>query len=196
MSDPLNDPVVENEGDGAAVAPEGLGELTELPGGGYRVTFRRHYEKPVEDLWEAITAPEGLDSWYPAKLRHGSEVGSKVTETFESVDGTPPPEAPPGVVTAFEPPNVFEMRIDGPQESEYPGMVGTQVIRMEARPGAYDGSSDLTFTHELESKESALTVLPGWHWCLESLGLYMGEDADASQEHHERLVAWYREAAA
>ncbi|HZJ09766.1 MAG TPA: SRPBCC family protein [Trueperaceae bacterium] len=173
-------------------APEGAGQLTQLPNGGYRVTFVRHYERPVEDLWEAITSPEGLDAWYPTKLRHEGVVGSKVTENFESVDGTPPPEAPDGVITAFDPPNVFEMRIDGPAESEYPGMRGTQVIRMEARDGELTSTSELTFVHDLETKESALDVLPGWHWCLEMLALQMGSQGDASKEHHERLREYYK----
>lgn len=183
----------DGQGSQALGEPAGAGSLEQLPGG-YGVTFVRRYERPVEDLWAAITEPEGLDAWYPTKLRHGSAVGSKVTESFESTDGTPPPEAPPGVVTAYEPPNVFEMRIDGPAESEYPGMRGTQTLRMEARPGGYEGSSELTFVHTLEEKEGALSVLPGWHWCLESLALHLGEEADASKEYHERLREWYQAA--
>lgn len=172
-------------------APEGAGQLAQLPAGGYRVTFVRHYERPVEDLWEAITSPDGLDAWYPTKLRHEGVVGSKVTETFESVDGTPPPEAPDGVVTAFDPPNLFEMRIDGPQESEFAGMRGTQTLRMEAESGEQASSSVLTFSHDLEHKEGARDVLPGWHWCLEMLAVHMGSQGDASKEHHDRLREWY-----
>ena len=172
--------------------PQGQGELTRLPNGGYRVTFVRHYERPLEDLWEAITTPDGLDSWYPTKLRHDGVVGSKVTETFESFDGTPPPEAPEGVVTAYEPPSVFEMRVDGPEESEYEGMRGTQTIRMVAKAGVEEDTSFLTFTHDVEHKSSALNVLPGWHWCLESLALHLGGHGDASKENHDRIVGWYR----
>src|SRR5690606_11563874 len=38
---------------------EGAGSLTRT-GNGYRVAFRRAYARPLADLWQAISAPEGL----------------------------------------------------------------------------------------------------------------------------------------
>lgn len=177
--------------EGPRGAPEGAGQLTQLPGGGYRVTFVRQYEQPIEDLWAAISAPEGLDAWYPTKVRHDGVVGSRIIETFESIDGTPPPEVPPGVLSAYDPPHVFEMRVDGPQESEYPGMRGTQTIRMEASEAEGANVSRLVFTHDVETKETAVDVLGGWHWCLESLALHFGEVGDASKAYHDRVRDWY-----
>lgn len=179
--------------------PEGVGRLSQLPNGNFRVTFVREYDRPLEDLWEAISTPDGLDTWYPTKVRHEGVVGSKITETFESEDGTPPEDVPPSTLTAYEPPHVIEMRVNGPAESEYPGMRGLQTIRMEASvdtdpEGAPNGGSRLTFTHDLEYEDSALNVLPGWHWCLEFLALHMGEEGDGSKEFHDRLVEWYETA--
>lgn len=173
------------------VTPEGAGEMARLPGGGYRVTFIRRYERPLEDLWEAITSPEGLDAWYPTKLRHTGRVGDRVTETFESTDGTPPPEVPEGFITEYDPPHVFEMHVDGPEVAEYEGMRGQQTIRMESSAGP-DETSALVFQHDLEHHAGALDVLAGWHWCLESLAMYLGAEGDASKEYHDRLVEWYR----
>src|SRR5690606_32716955 len=132
---------------------DGAGTLTNAPDGGYRVRFVRAYDRPVEDLWAALTEPELLDSWYPPKLRTDGVVGNPVTETFESTDGTPPEPTPPGTLTAYEPPHVFEYRVHGPAEAEYPGMIGEQRIRMEAGPGGHDGESVLTFTHDIEKLE-------------------------------------------
>ena len=134
---------------------DGAGTLTNAPDGGYRVRFVRAYDRPVEDLWAALTEPELLDSWYPTKLRTDGVVGNPVTETFESTDGTPPEPTPPGTLTAYEPPHVFEYRVHGPAEAEYPGMIGEQRIRMEAGPGGHDGESVLTFTHDIEKLEGA-----------------------------------------
>ena len=171
---------------------DGAGTLTNAPDGGYRVRFVRAYDRPVEDLWAALTEPELLDSWYPTKLRTDGVVGNPVTETFESTDGTPPEPTPPGTLTAYEPPHVFEYRVHGPAEAEYPGMIGEQRIRMEAGPGGHDGESVLTFTHDIEKLEGALDVLAGWHYCLEFLNLQMGAPGEPTKENVERYKAYYQ----
>jgi len=171
---------------------EGAGTLTRAPDGRYRVRFVRAYDRPVTDLWEALTEPERLDTWYPTKLRTSGVVGDPVTEAFESTDGTPPPETPPGTLTAYEPPHVFAYQVDGPPDAPYPGMRGKQEIRMEAREGGDTQESVLTFTHDVETLESALDVLPGWHYCLEYLALNMGAEGEPTEENLERYKAYYR----
>lgn len=170
---------------------EGAGTLTRVPDGPYLVRFVRAYDRPVEDLWNALTEPELLDSWYPTKLRTDGVVGNPVTETFESKDGTPPMPTPPGTLTAYDPPHVFEYRIHGPDEAEYPGMIGEQRIRMEATPGGHDGESVLTFTHEIGRLDGALDVLAGWHYCLEFLALAMGAPGEPTEENIARYKAYY-----
>ncbi len=170
----------------------GAGTLTRAPDGRYRVRFVRAYDRPATDLWEAITEPERLDAWYPAKLRTSGVVGEPVTEAFESVDGTPPPEAPPGTLTAFEPPHVFAFEVVGPQDAPYPGMRGRQDIRMEAAEGGSADESVLTFTHDVETLGAALSVLPGWHYCLEYLALEMGAQGEPTEENLERFKQYYQ----
>ncbi|HEX7039546.1 MAG TPA: SRPBCC family protein [Trueperaceae bacterium] len=177
---------------GDAANLPGAGTLTRAPDGRYRVRFVRAYDRPVADLWEAITEPERLDTWYPAKLRTSGVVGEPVTEAFESTDGTPPPEAPPGTLTVFQPPHVFAFEVYGPPDSPYPGMRGRQDIRMEAREGSREDESVFTFTHDVETLEAALSVLPGWHYCLEYLALNMGADGGPTEENLGRYKEYYQ----
>ncbi len=172
--------------------PQGAGTLTRAPDGRLRARFVRAFDRPVADLWAAITEPERLDTWYPTKLRTSGVVGDPVVEAFESADGTPPPEAPHGVLTAYEPPHVFEYEVNGPPDAPYPGMRGRQRIRMEARPGSHADESVLTFSHDVETLESALSVLPGWHYCLDYLALHMGQPAEPSEAAIEGYKAYYR----
>ena len=170
--------------------PDGAGTL-ERTAGGYRVQFERTYDRPVEQLWEAISSPEGLDSWYPTKLRTDGVVGNRVTETFEGEDGSSE-AAPPGTLTAYEPPHVFEYRVEGPDEAPYAGMLGHQTLRMEARPHDDGRGSRLVFTHDVETLPTALDVLGGWHYCLEHLALRMGANGEPTPENHERFRRYYQ----
>lgn len=169
---------------------EGAGTL-ERTSGGYRVRFVRAYDRPRDELWEAISSPEGLDGWYPTKLRTDGVVGNRVTETFEGEDGVPEP-APPGTLTAYEPPRLFEYRVEGPSEAPHAGMLGDQTIRMEARPTDGDQGSELVFTHEVETLPTALDVLSGWHYCLEFLALSMGAHGEPTRENLERFKRYYQ----
>ncbi len=172
-------------------APLGEGGLVELPTGGYLVSFERHYARSVVDVWDAISSPEGLDAWYPTKLRHEGVVGTAITETFEWPDGTPPEPAAPGVLTAYDPPHLFAVTVHGPDESEYPGELGTQVIRMRVDAGASPAECMLRFEHEVETKPTAVAVLPGWHWCLEALAIHLGAPGNVSKEFHDQVRDWY-----
>lgn len=168
---------------------QGAGTLTRTARG-YRVQFRRTYARPQEELWDAISSPDGLDSWYPTRLRTDGVVGNPVVETFEGEDGTSE-AAPPGTLTAFQPPHVFEYSIEGPDEAPYAGMLGAQTIRMEANPGEDAESSDLVFTHDVETLPTALDVLGGWHFCLEFLSQRLGSGREPTPEDHERFRSYY-----
>lgn len=173
-------------------ATQGEGSLTELPTGGYRIAFERRFDRPVSDVWNAISSPDGLDAWFPTTLRHEGVVGTAITETFEGEDGAPPQPGPPGVLSAYDPPHLFEVTIYGPTESQYPGELGTQVLRMRVSAGDAARGTALLFEHEVETRPTAVAVLPGWHWCLESLASHLGASGNATKEYHDRLVDWYR----
>lgn len=126
----------------------------------------------------------------PPKLRTDGVVGNQVTETFEGEDGAVEP-APPGTLTAYEPPNLFAYRIEGPDEAPHSGMLGHQTIRMEARPANDGRGSQLVFTHEVETLPTALDVLSGWHYCLEYLAQSMGEEGEPTREKLERVKRYY-----
>lgn len=171
---------------------DGAGTLVRTTDG-YTVRFVRHYSRPQAALWRAISSPEGLDTWYPTKLRTDGVVGNLVDETFESPDGAGPEPAPPGVLTAYDPPNMFKYRVDGPDEAPHAGMLGVQTIRIEARQGATGNESVLTFTHLVETLPTALDVLSGWHYCLEYLALEMGQKGEPTKENLERFKRFYQE---
>ena len=168
---------------------EGAGTLTRTESG-YRVQFRRTYGRPQAELWAAVSSPDGLDSWYPTQLRTDGVVGNPVTETFEGEDGARE-AAPPGILTEYEPPHLFEYRIEGPDEAPHAGMLGTQTIRMEAHSRADTGSSSLVFTHDVETLPTALDVLGGWHYCLEYLGRHLESGREPTSEDHERFRGYY-----
>ncbi len=171
---------------------DGAGTLTRTASG-YRVQFRRTYGRPQSDLWDAISSPDGLDSWFPTRLRTDGVVGNPVTETFEGEDGSRE-AAPPGTLTAYEPPHVFEYRVEGPDEAPYAGMLGTQTIRMEARAGDDAGSSEMVFTHDVTTLPTALDVLGGWHFCLEYLAKHLESGREPTPEDSRRFTRYYQAA--
>ena len=60
------------------MANEELGTLREVDNG-YELRFERHFEQPVEEVWQAITEPEHLAEWIGASavdLRPGPDQDS------------------------------------------------------------------------------------------------------------------------
>lgn len=177
-------------GEDAFTSPEGCGLLAALPGGGWKLEFRRHYTAPIERVWHAVTEPEGLDSWYPAELRFERTAGGALTETFRD-EGGAEAGVVKGKVTAFEPPRLFAFEIEGDPSSEHTSLHDQQSIRIELMEHE-NGGTDLLFEHRFFAAELATGVAPGWHYCLEFLTAHLGEASTPADGLDQTLRDWYR----
>src|SRR5690606_7485513 len=145
----------------------GAGQLFALPNGRWRVVFERVYDLPLAELWRAACEPPGMDTWYPAKLRHSGEVGGWVTQTFEGQDGAPDETLEGGTLTAYEPPRLLEFEEAPIRGAQWTDMQHPQKLRIELSP-VEEGNGGraptrLTLTHEFRGDDTAARVMPGWH---------------------------------
>src|SRR5258708_37282707 len=76
-----------------------LGEVTATDDA-MQVVFHRHYRKPIEKVWAAITMPERLADWL-AKAEIEMKVGGRVHFNWNDVSQME------GRVVALDPPNTF-----------------------------------------------------------------------------------------
>lgn len=77
-----------------------LGRVT-VADNALQVVFRRHYRKPVEKVWAAVSVPERLADWL-ATARFEPRVGAAIRFTWSDVD-----YSVDGKVVAYEPPTKF-----------------------------------------------------------------------------------------
>ena len=57
--------------------------------------FERHLARPIEDVWRAVTEPEGLAAWFPTRIEIGEwKVGATLTHHFDDHDIEPLPWPP------------------------------------------------------------------------------------------------------
>jgi uncharacterized protein YndB with AHSA1/START domain len=141
------------------------GKLIELEGDRVGVRFERRLGHPPRRVWRAITEPDELAKWFPAKPRIEGErrVGAELQFTYPA--GAEPPES--GEITEHEPPRLFAFtwRSSGRE---------SQLLRFELFPDG-DGTT-LVFTHELPRPDTA-KVAAGWQLCLDDLETTLaGED--------------------
>lgn len=191
----------------AVPTPQGHGLLVALAGGGWKLEFERRYRAPLAKVWRAVTEPEGLDAWYPAELRFEGTVGGALTETFRAEDGSEAGVVR-GRVTAYEPPHLLAFEIEGDPSSEHAVLHNPQSIRIELRERENAGEdagqdaggdagedarqTELRFTHFFVAAELAISVAPGWHYCLEFLAAHLGEAPSPAAGLDGELRAWYR----
>lgn len=112
--------------------------------------FERRYAHPVEEVWKAVSEPEGLRQWFPAAVTIELRAGAPMTFTF-------PGEGEPmrGRVTEVDPPRLLEFLWEDDR------------LRFELEP---DGDGTLfRLVHHLASKPGAAKVAAGWHVCLDHL---------------------------
>jgi uncharacterized protein YndB with AHSA1/START domain len=119
------------------------------------VRFERHYRRPIESVWRALTEPVRLADWFGR-----SYVEPFVDGRYETMlDGIKPMR---GRVRVWEPPTLLEydFRNDHAPDS---------VARWELSP-AEDGTR-VIFTHRHMPYANSNLMLPGWHVFLEHLGV-------------------------
>ena len=130
-----------------------LGEVTATDDA-LQVVFHRHYAKPIEKVWAAITTPERLADWL-AEAEIEMKVGGKVQLTWNKVHQME------GRVVALDPPNTFAWTWNLDERET--------VVRFDLKADG-DGCW-LTLTHSgLSPKDGRGSgVRTGWHAHLEGI---------------------------
>jgi len=70
---------------------------------GYDITFERHIEHPLADVWAMLTEPDKIGTWFCARVELEGRVGGAMIEHHDHVGMDVF-----GEVTRWEPPHVFE----------------------------------------------------------------------------------------
>jgi uncharacterized protein YndB with AHSA1/START domain len=140
--------------------------------------YERHYPRPIETVWAALTEPARLGDWVGAALVEPHAGGR-----YELFVGGSRPMI--GRVLTWEPPRLLEFSWntgDGP----------ATVVRCELTPDG-DGTR-LVFMHKGVGFDWIALVLPGWHIHLERLaGLMSGQvQPDSMPRWRELQTAYLR----
>jgi uncharacterized protein YndB with AHSA1/START domain len=119
------------------------------------VRFVRHYPRPPETVWKALTEPARLADWMGR-----SHVEPRVGGRYETMlDGHKPMH---GTVLVWDPPTSLELHWSN-------GHAPDSTVRFELSP-APGGGTRLEFTHQRMPFGSSALMLPGWHIYFERLG--------------------------
>jgi uncharacterized protein YndB with AHSA1/START domain len=152
-----------------------MNEATLLRTGGRPILrFERHLARPVEDVWRAVTEPEGLAAWFPTRIEIDEwTVGATLTHHFDDHDIDPLP----GEVLECDPPRRLSFTW------------GTDTISYSLEP-APDGGTTFVLTEELGASIAARNAA-GWETCLDRLadGIAAEDDGDGWRPRFERYVA-------
>jgi uncharacterized protein YndB with AHSA1/START domain len=139
------------------------------------VRFERHYPRPVETVWSALTEPERLADWMGA-----SNVEPRVGGRFDMmVDG---PHPMTGRVRVWEPPHVLEFTFSNTHAPD-------SIVRYELMQEG-DGTR-LIFTHQGMPYANSALMLPGWHDFLGRLGKLLEGQPDEQGPSFRRMQAIY-----
>ncbi len=125
------------------------------------VRFERHYPRPPEKVWRALTDPERLADWMGAS-RVEPHVGGK----FETMlDGLRPMK---GRVLVWDPPKALELQWSN-------GHAPDSTVRYELTPEG-DGTR-LIFIHRHMPYATSALMLPGWHVYFDRLAPVLADEA-------------------
>jgi uncharacterized protein YndB with AHSA1/START domain len=125
------------------------------------VRFERHYPRPPEKVWRALTDPERLADWMGA-----SNVEPHVGGKFETMlDGIRPMK---GSVLVWDPPRTLELQWSN-------GHAPDSTVRYELAPEG-EGTR-LIFIHRHMPFATSALMLPGWHVYFERLAQVLEDEA-------------------
>jgi uncharacterized protein YndB with AHSA1/START domain len=130
-----------------------LGEVT-IQGDALQLVFQRHYRKPVEKVWAALTTPERLADWF-ATAEVDLRVGGIIRLDWKGQHQA----------------DVVITECDAPKTLAWRWRIGERdtLVRFDLTPEA--GGCALTLTHSGLSLDGARDggVRTGWHAHLEAL---------------------------
>jgi uncharacterized protein YndB with AHSA1/START domain len=139
------------------------------------VRFERHYPRPVETVWSAITEPARLADWMG--VAHVEPfVGGRIELMLDG------PHPSTGRVVVWDPPKVLEFSWSNTHAPE-------STIRYELTPDG-DGTR-LVFTHQRMPYVHSALMLPGWHHFLTRLGSALEGAALAGPMNYRHMQAIY-----
>jgi len=116
--------------------------------------FERHLQKPVDDVWRAVTDPSEMRAWFPTRIEIDEwKVGAQLTHFFDEHDI----DALPGEVLEWDPPRRVSFTW------------GTDTICFELAPSP-NGGTTFVLTEELDANAAARNAA-GWDACLDQLQL-------------------------
>lgn len=119
------------------------------------VRFVRHYPRPVETVWSALTDPQRLADWMGTATVEPF-VGGRFDLMTDSIHGST------GTVRVWNSPHVLEFTWSNTHSKN-------AVIRYELAPEG-DGTR-LVLRHSGMPYLTSALMLPGWHDFLERLGI-------------------------
>jgi uncharacterized protein YndB with AHSA1/START domain len=136
--------------------PDGRGEATAT------LTFERSYRHTPEQVWDAITTPEGLRGWL---MCTHAVIEGRVGGRFDMISG-PAGYRSTGRILAWEPPRLLEYEWNVDPVPEMPR--GEHAIfRYQLTP---DGdTTHLLVTYRRLTRQTARGFLPGLHAFLDRL---------------------------
>ena len=119
--------------------------------------FERQLDDPVERVWEAVTQPDELAAWFPARVSYDElRAGTELSFVFPGGEG--PPGS--GEVVDLDPPRRFVFTWDDDR------------LSFDLSPS--DGGCLLVFTHVFDDRSTAARDAAGWHVCFDLLERSLG----------------------
>lgn len=140
----------------------------EATGNRWQLTFNRRLAHRPEQVWQAITEPEHLKAWFPARMDGERARGAKLTFVFEGGEGP----TTDGEMLVYDPPSTLEYRW------------GFETLRFELRPDG-DGCL-LRFVNTFDELGKAARDAAGWHACLDVLAYHL----DGRQPPWDSMERW------
>jgi uncharacterized protein YndB with AHSA1/START domain len=120
-------------------------------GDAYVLRFERLLARAPARVWTALTTPDGLAAWFPARVTVDLRVGGRMTFYFSDHDTA----GPDGEVVELDEPRRFAFRW------------GEDVLRFDLVPAG--GGTRLVFTHRFTDRGMAARQGAGWEHCLDAL---------------------------
>ena len=133
-------------------ADQRYGVITEQPGGGRQLQFRRSWPDPIDDVWAALTEPERLARWIG---RYDGERGAGGVGTFTMTHEAEPVSEAFAVVEC-DPPR--RLVVEWTAEMDF---------RVELDLAVEDGRTVLLFTQVYRPGVDVGDYAAGWHWYLD-----------------------------